>query len=160
MTLTASRVVDHRRPIPVWVTAILLFFLGVTAVVGGVALVTGVIEAMSPPIEWLQPIPLIDSWVVPGLVLGIGFGVGSLVTGFGVMTRPGWPWVEWVEARTRHHWSWLATILVGVAHVLWIGLELVFLPELSILQVVYGPLGLALVVLPLTASVSSYLRID
>ncbi len=32
------------------------------------------------PHRWLDRIPVIDSWLVPGFVLGVGFGVGSLVT--------------------------------------------------------------------------------
>ncbi len=158
MTLAASGAVPRHRAVSVRVTMILLFFLGFTALAGGVALVFGVAGSMAPPVAWLESIPLVDSWVVPGLVLGIGFGLGSLLTGYGVLRRPHWGWAGAIERMTRHHWSWLATILIGAGHVIWIALEVLLLPELSILQAVYGPLGLALMLLPFLPSVSADLE--
>lgn len=149
----------HRSGL-VRLTLVFLFFLGVSALAGGIALVFGGASGMQPPPEWLDAIPLVRSWFIPGLVLGLGFGVGSLVAGFGVFSRPRWPRLAGLEALTGHHWSWLATILLGVGHVIWIGLELVYLPEYSVLQAVYGPVGLALAVLPFTAPVSRYLEVS
>ncbi|MBN2177429.1 MAG: hypothetical protein JW722_07210 [Demequinaceae bacterium] len=60
----------------------------------------------------------------------------------------------------RHHWSWFATIVIGVGQVVWIGLELAYLPDPSSLQAVFGPVGLALTLLPLTPSAREYLRKD
>ena len=159
MTTTATHVAtrDH-RPALVSTTVGLLFFLGVSAVAGGIALSFGTTESgLLPPAEWLDAIPLVDEWLVPGLVLGLGFGLGSLFAGFGVLGRPHWRWASFAERATGHHWSWLATMVIGLAHVLWIGLELVFLPELSVLQAIYGPLGLALFLLPFSRPVSEYL---
>jgi hypothetical protein len=62
--------------------------------------------------------------------------------------RPAWQWTGWIEKVTRHHWSWAATMLMGLGLVVWIGLELIYLPEPSALQAVYGATGLALLVLP------------
>ncbi|HEX9645743.1 MAG TPA: hypothetical protein VGC11_17255 [Acidimicrobiia bacterium] len=146
-----------RRPAALKVVLALLVFLGVTAVAGGIGLVTDV-GGMAPPADWLDGIPIIDSWLVPGLVLGIGFGFGSLLAAYGAMRRPRRASLARVEHASGHHWSWLATILIGVGQALWIGLELVYLSELSVLQLLYGPLGLALAVLPFTPSVSRYLR--
>jgi hypothetical protein len=139
---------------------VLLIFLGVTAVGGGLALVLGTTEAgLLPPDSWLEALPIVESWRVPGLVLGIGFGLGSLLTAYGVVRRPDWGWADFVQRPTGHHWSWLATILLGLGHVVWIGIEMVFLPELSILQAIYGPLGLALAILPFAHPVSEYLSL-
>jgi len=141
----------EHRPAVVRTTIGVLAFLGISAVAGGVALVLGV--GAAPPADWLDDIPLIDSWVVPGLVLGIGFGVGSLLAAYGMLRRPQWTWLRPVERLTRHHWSWIATILIGVAHIIWIALELIYLRETSDLQIVYGATGVALVALPLHPAV-------
>ena len=95
---------------------------------------------------------------VPGLVLGIGFGLGSLVVGYGMWRRPRWPWLRPVERLTRHHWSWSGTLLIGAGQLVWIGLELVYVPEPSLLQAVYGAVGLALVLLPVLPSARNLLR--
>jgi hypothetical protein len=142
------------RPASVLATVGLLGFLGITATAGGLALAGG---GAAPPQRWLSDIPLVESWVVPGLVLALGFGAGSLVTAYGMLRRPKWPRLNGVERLTGHHWSWLATLLVGLGHAIWIGLELVFLPQLSWLQVVYGAVALGLLVLPWLEPVRRYL---
>lgn len=153
-TLAPSRT-THHRPTAVLVTIGLLVFLGVTAVLGGVALVLD--GGAAPPEDWLDRIPVIDSWVLPGLVLGTGFGVGSLLTAYGVLRRPGWTWSRWAERLTGRHWSWLATILIGLTHIAWIAVELVYLPQTSALQAVYGFVGVALTLLPLHPTARRYL---
>ncbi len=111
----------------------------------------------TPPDEWLEVIPLVDSWVVPGLVLGIGFGIGSLVVAYGVMRRPEWQWLDWIERGTGQHWSWIGALVIGAGQVVWILLEIVFLPEPSWLYVVYGGTGAGLVILAMLPSVRHHL---
>jgi hypothetical protein len=142
------------------VASVLLIVLGISAVAGGSALVFGQLEqGMVPPTEWLEALPLIESWLIPGLVLGIGFGLGSLLAAYGVIRRPEWAWASFVETPTGQHWSWLSTMLIGLGQATWIGLEVMFLPELSWLMAFYGPLGLALFALPMTRSMREHLRV-
>lgn len=120
-----------RRPASEWAAIALLAFLGVTAIGGGIALVFGTPGGLAPPTEWLNELPIVDSWLLPGLVLGVGFGVGSLLIAYAVLRR-------WDRA-------WLGVLIIGLGMVAWIGLELVYLRGFSWLQAVYGPLGLVLV---------------
>jgi hypothetical protein len=159
MTTTTPRT-DTRRSPATKITIALLFLLGITALGGGTAMVLGLgNESTMLPDEWLTEIPLIDSWVIPGLVLGIGFGVGALMVGYGMFRRPDWTWTRSVTRLTGHHWSWAATLLIGGGHVLWILLQLVFLPDLSALQAIYGTIGVALATLPTTRAVRADLRV-
>lgn len=158
MALTAQRTIATHRPASVVASFVLLSFLAVTAIAGGIALSLG--GGAAPDEEWLDAIPLIDSWLVPGLVLGIGFGLGSAVTAYGLMRMPHWRWLGWLERLTGHHWSWIATIAIGAGHVVWIGLELIYLPELSVLQLVYGPLGAALMLIPFLPAMRDHLRLS
>jgi hypothetical protein len=157
MTLTETRTAHAHRPLPVVATLALLAVLGVGAFAGGLAMIFGVGGESMLPDEYLETIPLVDNWVIPGLVLFLGFGVGSLTTWFGLLRRPRWQFLSGVERLTGQHWSWLATILIGVGQVVWIGLELISIP-FSILMAIFAPLGLALALLPLTTSVSNYLK--
>jgi hypothetical protein len=150
----------HRvhRPVAERALLVVLLFLGVTAGVGGAALL--VAPALGRE-EWfpdslLAQVPLVDSWVVPGLVLGLCFGVGSLLTWWGMWRRPDWGWTRWAQRLTGLHWSWLATVALGAGHALWIGLELAFI-EFSFFHVVYGAVALALLLLPLTRTVRAHL---
>lgn len=151
---------ETRRPGTVKATISLLFFLGVTAFGGGTAMVLGLgNENTMLPNEWLADIPLIDSWVFPGLVLALGFGLGALVVGYGMTRRPRWTWIEPLEAATDRYWPWFATLVLGVGHVLWIALQLVFLPGMSWFHLLYGAIGLSLVALPLTPSMRTDLLV-
>jgi hypothetical protein len=143
-----------RRPAAVLSLGAVLLFLGISALAGGVALT---LNGSRPPQDWLGRIPLVDTWVVPGLVLGVGFGLGSVLVAYGVLFQPRWPWLSPVERITRHHWAWTATIGLGLGHISWIVLELFYLPELSVLQLVYGAVGVTLVSLPMLPSVGRHL---
>lgn len=153
---TTTQSTRGRRPRSAYVTVGLLGFLGLSALAGGVALVSG--GSATPPTVWLDEIPLVGSWLVPGLVLGIGFGLGSLVAAYGILRRPSWFWLRSVERTTHHHWSWIATILIGVGQIAWIGVELIYLPDLSVLQLVYGTTGVLLALLPVLTSTRDYLK--
>jgi hypothetical protein len=82
-----------------------------------------------------------------------------LVAAYGIGWLPRWPWLDHVQRLTRHHWSWIATVLIGLGHVAWIALELIYLPEPSALQVVYGAVGVALLLLPMHPAVRDYLAV-
>ncbi|HQR28007.1 MAG TPA: hypothetical protein PLP61_13290 [Nocardioides sp.] len=141
-----------------WVglTVGLLVFLGVSAVPSGLVMLVGGTEVF--PEQWVEDFPLINSLVLPGLVLLLGFGLGSLVAAYGLLRLPHWAALGFAERWTGRHWSWLVTVLIGVGQVVWIGLELVYLPGLSFLQPLYGTVGLLLVLLPLTPAVRRHCR--
>jgi hypothetical protein len=144
---------QQRRPAAVWTFAVVLMFLGVTAAGGGIAMLSG----FTPPDRWLDDIPLVAGWTVPGLVLVLIFGAGSLITAYGVLRRPSWAWLSGVEQLTGHHWSWAAGLLLGLGQMVWIALELAYLPDNSALQVVYGSTGLLLVLVPMLPAVRHHL---
>ena len=146
-------------PWEVPVTGVLLLVLGLGALGGGLAMILGIGGESFLPDEYLNDLPLIDSWLVPGLILLIGFGLGSLVALYGVLRRPRWDWLGWLQRATGYHWAWTATILVGLGQLIWIGIELATIP-FSPLMPTFGLIGLALTVLPLTSAMRSYLRAD
>ncbi|NUP35268.1 MAG: hypothetical protein HOU01_26710 [Streptomycetaceae bacterium] len=166
--MSRSAVANARSAVPVGHTgslfvvrglAGLLVFLGLTATGGGVAMLGELRGGANLPARWLDELPLIDTFLIPAVVLIAGFGAGSLVTAYGVLRRPRWRIPRAVERRTRYHWSWTATQVLGAGMIVWIGLELVYLPDLSWLEAVYGLTGLALVLLPWTPAVRDHLRV-
>lgn len=135
---------------------VVLCFLGLTALGGSIGFFADV--GMRDP-AWLETIPLVVNWAVPGLVLGIGFGIGSLVTAYGLFRRPRWLWLAWLEDLTGHHWSWVATIALGLGMMTWIGLQLIWL-DFNLLHAVYGSIGIFLATLPLAPSFRNHLLAD
>jgi len=124
-----EQVQPSARPTPLdgWALIALSGFLGLTAVAGGLALVTGVI-ALDP--IWLNGSPF-DGYLVPGLAL----------TGVGLLALAAVPLVVRRERRGLA----LAT-LAGLGIVIYEAVELVVVP-FHFLQVFYIAVGLAMIVL-------------
>lgn len=147
----------RRRPRLVTATAAAAGFVGVTALGGGVEMLLFPRGNQFVPGAWLADVPLIDSWVLPGLVLGVGFGVGGVVTAYGLLRRPRWRAADRLQRRTGRHWSWLAALALGAGLAGWVLLEVAFIPQRSPIELLYAALAAALIVLPLQRSVREHL---
>lgn len=137
----------------------LLAFLGVTALGGGIEMLMYPHGNEFVRAEWLDHLPLFDTWIVPGVVLGLVFGVGSLVTVFGLWRRPAWQALHGMRFDEGRHWAWSSSMFLGIALLAWIALELAVLPDRSWLEAIYAGVGVALVALPLRPSVRADLSL-
>ena len=117
-------------------------FQGLTGLIGGAMMVAGV---NLPPDAWLDGIPF-SSWFWPGMILGVGLGVAPLIIAYGLVTRPEVSWLAALEQRADHHWSWVASIGLGIGLIAWIITELFLLPEMSVLQPTYLIVGIGILV--------------
>ena len=107
-------------------------FVALTAFAGGTALVVGSLNsgldsALVPPIEYLEGSPF-RSYVIPGVLLGAVLGGVHLVA-FLMLLR-------------RHRWSHFISAAAGFGALIWIFVQMVFIP-FSPLQAVYFLAGLA-----------------
>jgi hypothetical protein len=117
------------NPPTVTLAEIALGALGATALAGGAEM--WVYPHGNPyiPGTWLDRVPVLRSWRLPGLVLAGVFGTGSLVTLYGLGQRPRWRIMRPVERRTGQQWPWAATCAIGTSLVAWIGAEVVLIPK-------------------------------
>lgn len=111
---------------------ILLGFVAVTAFAGGAALTLGSLVPQEgwvivPPSEYLAGSPF-ESYLVPGLLLAVVLGGVHLVA--------------FVMVLRRHRWSHLMSAVAGFDALIWIFVQMVFIP-FSPLQLVYFAVGLA-----------------
>lgn len=129
------------RPTALYVLLAGLLFQGVSGVAGGIGLIgdpTG--RSVGLPLDWLEGSPFAD-YLIPGLVLFSALGVSPLIVAYGLWRRL--------------FWAWPAVLVVGAALVVWIGVEILVVGYHAWppLQLVYGLLGVALLVLALLPSV-------
>lgn len=131
-------------------------FVALTAFAGGIALIVGSLNpelggGIVPPQEFLEGSPF-RSFVIPGLLLAVVLGGVHLVA-FAMLVR-------------RHKWAHFVAAAAGFAALIWIFVQMVYIP-FSVLQAVYFAAGLAelgLVLLglgvlnPLTAAMLSQRR--
>jgi hypothetical protein len=137
MTSAAAGVAIDRVPRPTlnragrW-TIGLLIVLGVMALAGGVALVSkpdGSVMQMPPSL--LQGSPFSD-FLVPGLILGGLFGLGSFVVA--------------VLGLRRLRVAPFLAFAIGCGQMIWISVELAIIKEVSILHPICFGIGLGIAV--------------
>jgi hypothetical protein len=142
----------RRRSVALTAAKVLLAFLGLTALGGGLTMIadpSGGLIGM--PAEWMERVPLLDDWLVPGIVLAVWFGLGSLLTLAGMIWH-----FELIGAHALQrwgagrHWTWAATVLLGLSQVAWIGVELLLLSQTMWIQALMASVGALLVVLMFT----------
>ena len=120
---------------------ILMLFQGISGLFGGIALVidpSG--ELLQMPLSMLEGSPF-DTFLIPGIILLTILGIFPMGVVYGL----------WV----RLNWAWMGSLLVSAALIIWIGVEIwmVGYHTEPPLQLIYGLLGLILLVLVLMPSV-------
>lgn len=124
-----------------YVLMALIIFQGLSGLIGGIGLVfdpTG--ESLQIPIRWLDNSPFND-YLIPGLILLTVLGFFPLVVLYGLVKQLSW--------------SWFGALALGMALIIWIGVEILTIGYQSQppLQLIYGALGLLILVLALFPSV-------
>jgi hypothetical protein len=121
------------RPGYVWVAIALEVFTALGAIPVGTMLLTDPTGGgVGFPAGWIEATPF-GSYLVPGLYLFAMNGIGMLV-------------VAALSVR-RHRWAPALTGILGLGLTIWIGVQLVVMPETSSLQAVFGVTGLVLIVI-------------
>jgi hypothetical protein len=108
-----------------WALLAVLVLVAVSAVYGGVALIT---DSFGMPADWLARTPF-PSWVLPGVALLVTVAVPQLAA-------------AWLVLR-RSPWAALAGAVVGVALIAWIAVQLLVLRRYFFLQPVIAGAGVA-----------------
>lgn len=128
---------EQSRPITFYMLLASLLFQGVSGLFGGAALILdpdgGILQL---PVEMLQGSPFHD-FLIPGIILFGVLGIFPLIVSLGF--------------RKNRYLSWLLSLLVGVALLVWIGVEILIIGYHSQppLQLIYGLLGILIVFLTL-----------
>ena len=112
---------------------VLLITVGLGALFGGTALVLDTSgKSLNISAEILKNSPF-DNFLLPGLILLIVLGFGSIVTSITVIKRAnGYPFL---------------TIFMGFALSIWIAVQMLIIHEVHLLHLVFGILGILLIVL-------------
>lgn len=122
-----SRRSDPKRPRTLVALIATQVFLGLTALGGGIEMLVWRHGGTYLPAERLDRIPFIDSYLLPGLILAGLFGLGSLVSAYGMVRTPTWRGLESLQRRTGQHWSWTSAVALGMAFTGWLTVELLLL---------------------------------
>lgn len=133
-----------RRPILIVFLIILVIFQGVSGVFGGAGLIidpSG--KSLQIPLEWLNGSHF-DNYFIPGIVLFFVLGITPLIISFGLIKRK--------------YWFWYGSLFWGFALIIWILVEIIVIGYQADppLQLIYGIVGVAILMLTFTRSVKNY----
>jgi hypothetical protein len=147
----------NKKPATFWLLFFLACFEVLSAVPYGLALFldpTGTWVGMST--EMLVGSPFRD-FRIPGFILLTVLGLGALGLALALHRKPAWSWAAKLNPCKRRHWTWTATIIYGLALMIWIATQVSMIGFSSWLQPFHFAIGVAFITLPLTPSLRAHL---
>ena len=141
-----------RRPVTVTALVVLLSLLGIGAAVSAAALIAAPDgHLIQLPQSLLANAPFTD-FLVPGILLFVFIGVYPLVVAYSIWRRPGWRWPDTINPFRSFHWSWAASLAAGIALLVWITVQIQWVPIgfLHALYLVWAAAILVIGLLPAT----------
>ena len=130
------RPVMDNHPKAVTTLVILHFLLGVGATVSAIALIVAPDgHLIQLPLNLLAEAPFTD-FQFPGILLFVFIGVYPLVVAFSIWRQPAWSLPHRINPFRSFHWSWTASLAAGVILMVWIIVQIQWVP-LGFLHVFY-----------------------
>ncbi len=145
-----------KRPFEVWLLIVLMFFLGIGALISGPMLFAapdGHLLQWTP--KMLEGTPF-TNYVIPGIILFLLVGVYQVVVGYSLLRLPGWQWPNALNPYKRYHWAWSASWAMGIILLIWVIAETALIGLTSFLQPLVAAWGVAEVVLTLLPRTRQY----
>jgi hypothetical protein len=149
-----------RKPWALYVLVILLFVQGVSAIYGGVSLVvdpSGALLKMEA--DMLANTPF-NSYLLPGLILGLLLGLVPLMLIWPLLARPHWKWARKLNIYNRQYWAWTYSLYLGFAVIIWIDVQIFLIGYSQFIQTFIAGLGVLILIFTLWPSVVKYYRRD
>ena len=139
------------RPFMIWLLISLQVLLSIGALLGGGAFILAPDgHLIHMPIGHLAKSPFSD-FLIPGLFLFTFLGIYPLAVAYGLWKIPTWHWLDILNPFKQMHWSWVASLAAGVIVIIWIAVEMLWVPFgfVHILYLIWGALLLILTFLPI-----------
>lgn len=128
----------------------LLFFLGLSAMGGGGALI------ISPSGKLLGGLPLsilanspFPDFLIPGIILFVVLGVSPILIIWALIKKPDVLFVEYFNLFKDYHWSWSFSIYIAFALIIWIQVESYFIQGTGWLQTFYMLYAIPMIIVAL-----------
>ena len=146
-----------RRPFAVSALIFLQVFLGLNGLVGGIAFVLAPDgHLLQMPFSHLQNTPFAD-FLIPGLLLLLFLGVYPIAAAYSLCVQPAWRWPDALNPFKQVHWSWSGSLAAGVIAIIWIIVQVLWIP-LGFLHIFIFGWGILILVVTLLPSVREYFR--
>jgi hypothetical protein len=138
---------------------ILLGLLSIGAFFGGITLLIhpdGSLLQM--PVELLANSPF-KSFLIPGLILIITFGIFPVFVIYGLIKKPENRFFNRLNLIYDYHFAWTFAIYVGIGQIIWINIQTLILNSVGILHTIYSSLGILIVCIALLPQTRNHYKI-
>lgn len=150
-----------RRPLGLWLLMGVLLLLSINGCYGGLAFLldpSGRLLGVTP--ELLSRVPLVTTFLLPGLFLLIVMGLLPLALIAALWRRPKWGALDAISAATREHWAWAAALAFSIVTLGWISVQVLLIGYYGGPQLFVIAIGLILLLLTLLPSVRRHLAAE
>ena len=142
------------------VVKVLIFlevFLGINGLVGGIPFMLAPDgHLLQMPFSHLKNTPFRD-FFIPGLLLTIFLGIYPLAAAYSVWKLPAWRWPQALNPFGRLHWSWAGSLAAGLIAIIWILVQIQWIP-VGFLHIFILGWGILIVLVALLRGVRDYFR--
>lgn len=148
---------DHvpSRPFALWVLIFLQVFLGLQGLLGGGAfLLAPDGHLLQMPFSHLKNSPF-SSFLIPGLLLFLFLGVYPIADAYSLWRKPAWRWPDFLNPFKPIHWSWAGSLAAGVIALIWITVQVQWVP-IGFLHIFIFSWGILILLTTLIPSVRQY----
>ena len=142
---------EEKLPVFALVLIVLMFIMSIGSLISGALLfLSPGGKAMGMSTEMLSG-TIFPNFLVPGIVLFIFLGIFPMLVGIGLIHKSDWRWARALNPFPAHHWTWTASIAVGIITLFWMIIELSLVGYISLLQplvLLWGVVFLLLTTVP------------
>ncbi|OXG07020.1 hypothetical protein BC749_107239 [Flavobacterium araucananum] len=138
----------------------LLSFLGLTAMIGGGALIISPSGKLlgGLPLSILENSPFAD-FLIPGIILFFVLGFLPLLIVVALVKRPFIPFAEHFNFFKDMYWAWTYSIYIALVLIIWIQTETFFVQGVGWLQMFYMLYAIAMIIVALLPEIrNSYAK--
>jgi len=145
-----------KRSWSVFLHLFLIFFLAVSGLIGGGALIIKPDGALlQMPFSLIERSPF-SNYLIPGIILFVLLGCYPTLLFYALIKKPAWGFFDSMNLYKEHHWAWSGSLYVGIILILWIDFQIMFIGYESIIQTIYALIGVLIVLCTLLPSVQEY----
>lgn len=95
-------------------------------------------------------------YLLPGLFLFLVLGIMPLLCFYGLIKRPRWRGLRFLNLYKSQHWSWTFSYYTGILLILWIDIEVMIIREVDIIHLIYSILGVTIIIITQLPSVRNF----
>jgi len=151
---------QRNKTIEIYILVIMVAFLAVGAIYGGVSLMNDPSGETIKLSGKLLEGTIFSNYLIPGVILFLTLGFFPLFLVFPLIFKPRWPVIDILNIYKSYHWSWTYTLYTAIMLIIWIDVQVLILKTGSVIQGIFGLFGVFILVLALSPRVKRYYKVQ